>query len=66
VPARAARMGFASVGGGGGAEFGNAIPGAAKATKARGNIDVGRCIIRVGVIEIGSRSEFESDLYSQL
>jgi hypothetical protein len=54
VPARAARIGFAFVGGGGGggggAAFGNAIPGAANATRARGNIDVGGCIIRVGVV----------------
>jgi hypothetical protein len=56
VPARAARIGFAFVGGGGGgggggsAAFGNAIPGAANAMSARGNIDVGGCIIRVGVV----------------
>jgi hypothetical protein len=44
-------MGFAFVGGGGGgAAFGNAIPGAANAMRARRNIDVGGCIIRVGVV----------------
>jgi hypothetical protein len=51
VPARAARIGFAFVGDdGGGAAFGNAIPSAANAMSARGNTDVGGCIIRVGVV----------------
>jgi hypothetical protein len=50
VPARAARIGFAFVGGGGGAAFGNAIAGAANAMSARGNIDVVGCITRVGVV----------------
>jgi hypothetical protein len=47
-------MGFAFVGGdgggGGGAAFGNAIPGAANVMSARGIIEVGRYIIRVGVV----------------
>jgi hypothetical protein len=70
VPARAARIGFAFVGGGGGgggggAAFGNAIAGAANAMSARGNIDVVECITRVGVVYLRSRwacKEFESDV----
>jgi hypothetical protein len=56
VPARAARIGFAIVGGGGGggggggAAFGNAIPGAANAMSARGKIEVGECMARVGMV----------------
>jgi hypothetical protein len=46
-------MGFAFVGGGGGgAAFGNAIPGAANAMRARENIDVDGRIVCVGVVEL--------------
>ena len=69
VPARAARIAFVSAGGGGGggggAALGNAIPGAAQATKAKGNIDVVKRIFCAVALYLESKCRFieiKSDL----